>query len=128
MDNTGNDITWEVIDTETIQALVERKGATALIDELNSQTPTPQSCADQLVALAVEGRISPLKKDASSMCDWAAEHGARRIENALIELDRVLASEKRGEALLHAQALTRFISRHIDPDIKALKEAIKGKL
>lgn len=129
MANDSNiDITWETLDQESVQALVESKGATALIDSLNSSSPSPRDRADQLVQLAIDGRINPLKKETAQFCDWAAEYGARRIENALIELDRVLTSPKRGEAVLHAQALTRFIARNIDSDLKTLKAAIKGNL
>ena len=97
-----------------------------LVDSLDISSPSPRDRADNLVKLAIEGRINPLKKETSAFCDWAAEYGARRIENALIELDRVLASPKRGEAILHAQALTRFIARNIDADVMTLKAAIKG--
>lgn len=120
------DITWEILDQDSVQALLARKGATALIDELDSSTPTPQNRANILVELAINGRINPLKQETTQLCDWAAQYGVRRIENALIELDRVLASSKRGKALLNAQALTRFIARNIDADILALKTAIKG--
>ncbi len=119
------DITWETLDQDSVKSLVERKGASMLIDDLDSSSPSPRDRADQLVKLAIDGRINPLKKETSAFCDWAAEHGAQRIENALIELDRVLASPKRGEAILHAQALTRFIARNVDADIITLKAAIK---
>lgn len=125
-ENTSAEMTWDILDRDTVRALVERKGSTTLIEALNSATPSPQAKAEELVDLAIAGRIATLKEHTSSLCDWAEEHGARRIENALIELGRVLASEKRGEGLLHAQALTRFISRHIGSDVKALKAAIKG--
>lgn len=124
--DADTEMTWEILDQDTVQTLVERKGATALIDDLNSASPSPRDRADHLVSLAISGKISSLKKETSEFCDWAAEHGTRRIENTLIELDRVLALPKRGEALLHAQALTRFIVRNIDADIKVLKTAIKG--
>ena len=119
------DITWELLDKDAVQTLVERKGATALIDDLDSSSPSPRDRADDLVKLAIDGRFNPLKKETSGFCDWAAEYGLRRIENALIELDRVLASPKRGEALLHAQALSRFIARNIDADVMTLKATIK---
>lgn len=129
MANDSNiDITWETLDQDSVQALVESKGASALIDSLNSSSPSPRDRADQLVKLAIDGRINPLKQETAQFCDWAAEYGARRIENALIELDRVLTSPKRGEAILHAQALTRFIARNVDTDVKTLKAAIKGNL
>lgn len=124
--NADADITWEILDQGAVQDLVERKGATALVDMLNSASPSVRDRADQLVDLAIKGRIRPLKEETRQFCDWAAEHGTRRIENALIELDRVLASPKRGEALLSAQALTRFIARNVDADVAALKAAIKG--
>ena len=125
-DDIDIDITWDILDQDTVQALVERKGAVALIDALNSSVPTPRDRAEELVELAIKGRIKPLKENTAQFCDWAGEHGARRIENTLIELDRVLASPKRGEALLHAQALTRFIARTINGDVTALKAAIKA--
>ena len=124
--DADTDTTWETLDKDTILALVASKGATALVDSLDISSPSPRDRADNLVKLAIEGRINPLKKETSAFCDWAAEYGARRIENALIELDRVLASPKRGEAILHAQALTRFIARNIDADVMTLKAAIKG--
>lgn len=124
--DADTDIAWEILDQDSVQALVDHKGATALVDMLNSTSPSPRDRADQLVKLAINGRMSPLEQETAQFCDWAAEYGARRIENALIELDRVLASSKRGEALLNAQALTRFIARNIDADLLALKAAIKG--
>lgn len=124
--DSDTNITWETLDQDAIQDLVARKGATALIEMLNSASPSPRDRADQLVDLAINGRINPLKQETAQFCDWAADHGMRRIENALIELDRVLASPKRGEALLNAQALTRFIAHNVDADVRALKVAIKG--
>lgn len=120
------DITWETLDQDTVQSLVESQGAIVLIDDLDSSSPSPRDRADQLVKLAIDGRINPLKQETAAFCDWAAKYGTRRIENALIELDRVLASPKRGEALLHAQALTRFIARNVDADVMTLKAAIKN--
>lgn len=126
-DPANSEMAWETVDRETVAALVESNGATASLDTFNASASRARELATRLVELSVEGRIPPLQKTSAEFCDWAAENGARRLENALIELDRVLTSPRRGEAILHAQALTRFIARHVDDDIKAVKMAITGK-
>lgn len=126
-DHADSDMTWETVDRETIAAMVDRNGATATLERLNASAPLARDLANRLIELSIEGRITALKTTTSEFTIWASENGARRLENALIELDRVLASQKRGEAILHAQALTRFIARHVDEDITAIKAAVSGK-
>jgi hypothetical protein len=122
--DTSTEISWGVLDQDTVTALVDSKGADALAQNIDALSPSPSERADTLVDLAINGRIPKLKIEAGQLAEWAAEFGALRIENALIELDRVLSSEKRGEAIMQAQALTRFIARCIDSDVKALKASI----
>lgn len=124
--DTNAEISWEVIDQDAVKALVDSKGADTLTDNIDTLSPSPRERADGLVELAINGRVPLLKNEASSFCEWASQFGAIRIENALIELDRVLASDKRGEAIMQAQALTRFVARCIDNDVKALKAAISS--
>lgn len=125
--DTSTEISWDVLDRGTVKALVGSKGAGALVQNIDALSPSPTERADALVALAVNGRIPKLKIEAMQLAEWAAEYGALRIENALIELDRVLSSDRRGEAIMQAQALTRFIARCIDSDVKALKTSISSQ-
>lgn len=122
--DTSTEISWGVLDQDTVTALVDSKGADALVQNIDALSPSPSERADALVDLAINGRIPKLKTEAAQLSDWAAEFGVLRIENALIELDRVLSSDKRGEAIMQAQALTRFVARCIDSDVKALKSSI----
>lgn len=126
--DTTTEISWDVLDQDTVAALVDSKGAGALTQSIDALSPSPSERADALVELAINGRIPKLRDEAAQLSAWAAEFGALRIENALIELDRVLSSDKRGEAIMQAQALTRFIARCIDNDVKALKASISSQV
>ena len=125
--DTSTEISWDVLDQDTVTALVDNKGADALAQNIDALSPSPSERADALVDLAINGRIPKLKDDAAQLSGWAAEFGLLRVENALIELDRVLSSDKRGEAIMQAQALTRFIARCIDSDVEILKASISNQ-
>jgi len=66
------------------------------------------------------------KKNTATFKSWSNEHGFRRLSNILIELERVLELPARGQAILQAQALTRFIILHLDKDIAAFKRAVSS--
>jgi hypothetical protein len=125
--DTSTEISWGVLDQDTVMALVDSKGTDALAQSIEALSPSPSERADALVDLAINGRIPKLKIEAKQLAEWASDYGVLRIENALIELERVLSSDKRGEAIMQAQALTRFIARYIDSDVNALKASISSQ-
>lgn len=125
--DTSTEISWGVLDQDTVTALVDSKGADALAQSIEALSPSPSERADVLVDLAINGSIPKLKVEAKQLAEWASEFGVLRVENALIELERVLSSDKRGEAIMQAQALTRFIARCIDKDVNALKASISSQ-
>ncbi len=112
---------WQVLDTATVAGLAGQ-------DEEASETAQSQAVerADRLAALAVAGKVADMKAEIVGLRAWASRLGLRRIENTVIELDRVLGLSSRGDAIFQAQALTRFIRLHVADDLRALGKAIKA--
>ena len=115
---------WQVLDTRVVDDLVTRKGAADVVDALVADTPSMSRNTDELAALAVAGKIAPMRVKIDVLMDWAERYGLRRLANALVELRRVVALDQRGQAILQSQALTRFIRQNLDNDIEALKRAV----
>lgn len=118
---------WDILDEKRVEDLVVRHGAAGAIGALLSETPSPEDRAAALITLAISGKVRVLKNDAAALRVWAEAYGLRRINNALIELDRVLDMHQRGQAILQSQALTRFIHRHCADDIAVLKRALSER-
>ena len=113
---------WEVLDTRAVDELRSRGTVT---DTLDISSDAALVRAEQLSKLAVAGSLPALETAVDEHRKWASQCGLRRIENALIELERVIAGPKRGQAVFQAQALTRFIRRHVLDDIAALEKALQ---
>lgn len=125
-DTEANDITWDLLDRRAVNDLVARDGADQVLGALMESSLSPETQAQTLNDLAIEGNVSALKKNTTTFKSWSDEHGLRRLSNILIELERVLELPARGQAILQAQALTRFIILHLDTDIAAFKRAISS--
>ena len=121
----GERTAWEVLDDAKVRDLADREGLAAL-KRLDADTPAVEDRAQRLADLAVDGKVSALKTQAEAFKDWADDYGLKRLSNALVELDRVLDLSARGQAVLHAQALTRFIRQHAQADVETLKRALQG--
>lgn len=120
----NEDFTWDLLDRRAVDDLVAKDGAEHVLGALMSEDPDPESRARQMCALAVAGNILSLTREARAFQAWAERHGLRRQVNALVELDRVLALPERGQAILQAQALTRFIEQNLAADIATFKRAV----
>jgi len=125
-DTETNDVTWDLLDRRAVKDLVARDGAERVLGDLMGDQLSPEIQAQTLTDLAIQGNIPKLKKKTSAFKDWSEQRGLRRLSNILIELDRVLGLPARGQAILQAQALTRFIARHLDTDIAAFKRAVSS--
>jgi len=119
-------VAWDLLDPRTIKDLVSRDGAGKVLSSLEEMATTPEAQALSLKDLAIAGDIMGLKENTSSFKAWSDEHGLRRLSNILVELERVLDLPARGQAILQAQALTRFILIHLETDIAALKRAVSS--
>jgi hypothetical protein len=127
MPNTeANDIAWNLLDHCAVNDLVAQDGADRVLGALMGSALSPEAQAQTLSDLAVEGNVPALKKNTVTFKSWSDEHGLRRLSNILIELERVLELPARGQAILQAQALTRFIILHLDTDIAAFKRAVSS--
>jgi hypothetical protein len=122
--DTKHDATWDLLDRNTVKDLVDREGAARILSTLMSEPPSPDERIHTMCALAVDGNIVRLRQETADFLAWAETNGMRRLNNTLIELNRVLALEARGQAIFQAQALTRFIRLNLDQDIKAFKRAV----
>ncbi len=118
------DITWDMLDRRVIDDLVAADGAERVLGALMTDTPEPETRALRMCELAVAGNIQELNRQTQDFQAWAEHHGLRRLVNTLIELDRVLGLPQRGQAILQAQALTRFIAQNLDEDLDAFKRAV----
>ncbi len=125
-DTEANDIIWDLLDRRAVNDLVARDGADRVLDALMGSALSPEAQAQTLSDLAVEGNVPAQKKNTATFKSWSNEHGFRRLSNILIELERVLELPARGQAILQAQALTRFIILHLDKDIAAFKRAVSS--
>lgn len=125
-DTEANEVTWDLLDRRAVNDLVARDGAERILGALMGSTLSPESQAQTLNDLAIEGNIPALKKKTATFKSWSDEHGLRRLSNILVELERVLELTARGQAILQAQALTRFIILHLDTDIAAFKRAVSS--
>lgn len=125
-DTEANDITWDLLDRRAVNDLVARDGADQVLSALMESSLSPETQAQTLNDLAIEGNVPALKKNTTTFKSWSDEHGLRRLSNILIELERVLELPARGQAILQAQALTRFIILHLDTDIAAFKRAVSS--
>ncbi len=123
-DTEANDTTWDLLDRRAVKDLVARDGAERVLGSLMGNQLSPEIQAQTLTDLAIQGNIPALKENTSSFKAWSDDHGLRRLSNILVELERVLGLPARGQAILQAQALTRFIARHLDTDIAAFKRAV----
>jgi len=119
-------VAWDLLDRRAIKDLVSRDGADNVLGNLAEDSSTPEAQALSLKDLAIAGEIPALKEKTSIFKAWSEEHGLRRLSNILVELERVLELPARGQAILQAQALTRFILLHLQTDITALKRAISA--
>lgn len=124
---TGNTNEWALIDRRAVESLVQRDGADAVIGALSSDAPSPKQRAVELAELAVAGKVVQMREKTTAFKEWAETQGLRRLNNTLIELDRVLGLDTRGQAILQAQALTRFMAQNVDEDIDALRQAVAAK-
>ena len=122
--DTKHDATWDLLYRNTVKDLVDREGAARILSTLMSEPPSPDERIHTMCALAVDGNIVRLRQETADFLAWAETNGMRRLNNTLIELNRVLALEARGQAIFQAQALTRFIRLNLDQDIKAFKRAV----
>ena len=118
---------WDILDEKRVDDLVASNGAAGAIGALLSESPSPEDRAAGLITLVVAGKIQALKNDATRLRVWAEANGLRRINNALVELDRVLDMHQRGQAILQSQALTRLVHRHCADDIALLKRALSER-
>ncbi|MGJ3258318.1 MAG: hypothetical protein ACFE0S_01835 [Rhodospirillales bacterium] len=116
--------TWDILDRRTIDDLRADGAPERILGAMMSDEPTPEDRARRMTELAVAGNVQKLRVETHDFQTWAENHGLRRLVNALVELDRVLALPERGQAILQAQALTRHIQRTLDGDIAAFKRAI----
>ena len=116
--------TWDILDRRAIDDLVGEKGRERVLGGLMSDDPTPEDRARRMAQLAVDGNIPQLRNETASFQRWAEKHGFKRLQNTLVELDRVLSLSERGQAILQAQALTRHIARTLGDDIQAFKRAV----
>ncbi len=124
--DTPANATWELLDRRRVQDLVSKHGAARVLSTMMSDPLPPEQRIAAMRELAVAGNILRLRADTSELMAWAEGHGLRRLNNALIELDRVLALPARGQAILQAQALTRFIALNLEQDIMAFRRAVSG--
>lgn len=124
--DTPTPISWELLDRRRVQDLVSKDGAARVLSAMMSEPLPPEQRIAAMCELAVAGNIVALRTETALLLGWAESHGLQRLNNALIELDRVLALPARGQAILQAQALTRFIALNIDQDIKAFRRAVSG--
>lgn len=122
----ANDVTWDLLDRRTVKDLVARDGAERILGDLMGEQFSPESQAQTLTDLAIQGNIRALKENTAAFKAWSDEHGLRRLSNILVELERVLGLPARGQGILQAQALTRFISLNLDTDIAAFKRAVSS--
>ena len=122
--DTKHDATWDLLVRNTVKDLVDREGAARILSTLMSEPPSPDERIHTMCALAVDGNIVRLRQETADFLAWAETNGMRRLNNTLIELNRVLALEARGQAIFQAQALTRFIRLNLDQDNKAFKRAV----
>lgn len=119
-------VAWDLLDRRTIKDLVSRDGADKVLSSLEEMPITPEAQALSLKDLAIAGDIMGLKEKTSTFKTLSDELGLRRLSNILVELERVLDLPARGQAILQAQALTRFILLHLETDIAALKRAVSS--
>ncbi len=120
--NHGRASDWDILDGSAVEDMRARAADPQATD---ISADAALSRAEQLSKWAVAGNLPAIQSAVDSHRQWAAQNGLRRIENALIELDRVVSGTRRGQAILQAQALTRFIARHIRDDIAALQKALR---
>jgi len=120
------DTTWDVLDRRAIDDLVAKDGAERVLGALMSDTPAPEDRVRRMVDLAVAGNIVELRHETQTLQAWAERHGLRRLINAVVELDRVLDLPQRGQAVLQAQALTRFIRQNLSNDLAAFKRVVSS--
>ncbi len=126
-DTNATDVIWDVLDRRAVENLVSGNPPEQILSTLVGTEPSPEDQAQSLIDLAIKGNIKQLKAETDAFKAWAEWHGLRRMSNALIELERVLDLPQRGQAILQAQALTRFIAQHLAGDIKTLKRAVSAK-
>lgn len=124
--DTAKSNTWDLLDRRTIDDLVAAKGAEVVLGAIMNEDPAPESRMRRMRDLAVAGNIVQLRSETQTFQAWAEQHGLRRLINALVELDRVLELPARGQAILQAQALTRFMAQHLAEDIAAFKHAVSS--
>jgi hypothetical protein len=120
------DTPWDVLDRRAIDDLVAKDGAERVLGALMSDDPDPETRVRTMRELAIAGNIPKLRRETQAFQAWAGQHGLRRLGNALVELDRVLDLPQRGQAVLQAQALTRFIDQHLGEDLAAFKRAVSS--
>ena len=123
---TQTEIAWDLLDRRKVADLVNKEGAARVLSTMMSEPPAPEERIAAMKDMAVAGNILQLRAETTIFLDWANSHGLRRLSNALVELDRVLNLPARGQAILQAQALTRFIALHLDQDIKAFQRAVSS--
>ncbi|MEX0693770.1 MAG: hypothetical protein WD075_04930 [Rhodospirillales bacterium] len=119
-----SDATWDLLDHSIVKDLVDREGAARILGTMMSEPPSPEERIHTMCTLAVAGNIVTLRQETADFLAWAEINGMRRLVNTLIELNRVLALDARGQAIFQAQALTRFIAQNIDDDLNAFKRAV----
>jgi hypothetical protein len=117
---------WQIIDERIVDDLVTRKGASEVVSSLIGEKPTAAERARELANLAVQGKLNAMRDKAEDFRKWSDKFGLRRIGNTLVELNRVISLPARGKAILHAQALTRFLENAAVEDVDMLKSFVIG--
>ncbi len=115
---------WEILDAAGFEAMLSRKGAAQTLFALETGLDAVEAAAG-LRHLAVRGDVKALLDDTRKLHDWAEAHALRRLANALMELQRCAELEARGQAILQAQSLTRFIAEIVGDDVALLKRALE---
>jgi hypothetical protein len=124
--DAAKDSPWDLLDRRAIDDLVAKDGAERVLGALANDDPAPDARLLSMRDLAVAGNIMKLREETRTLQSWAERHGMRRLVNALVELDRVLDLPQRGQAILQAQALTRFMVLHVAEDLAAFKRAVSS--
>lgn len=117
---------WQIIDERVVDDLVTRQGSSDVVSSLIGGKPTAAERARELANLAVQGKLNAMRDKAEDFRKWSEKFGLRRIGNTLVELNRVIALPERGKAILHAQALTRFLEHAATEDVDMLKSFVIG--
>jgi len=114
---------WDILDQAALKSMIKRNGRASVLQGLG-EAPSAGERAARLRQFAVRGDIAQLRDETRQFHDWAEAHALKRVTNALIELQRCAELKARGQAILQAQALTRFIGGIVDDDVRTLMRAV----